>query len=75
MDHFVATTSGPTWSDSSFFHHRGDLKGDVIIKRCDGSQITIPAEHLAQFVASFIRQKRIREVEDAGDREILGIGP
>lgn len=71
--HFVASTSGPTWSDCSFFHFRHDLTGDVIIKRSNDDQITIPAEHLLQFVAEYIRQEKIRQLTDTSAREILGI--
>lgn len=57
-------------NDTTFVHH-GDYSGDVIINH-GGDSIEVPAEDLLSFAAEYVRQHRIRQLEEASIDEMLG---
>ena len=56
----------------TLFTHNGDLSGNVTIRR-DGSTIEVPGIHLIEFVAKYVAQEKISQLEGADASEILGI--
>jgi hypothetical protein len=65
-----STTIGKTT-----FHHNGGYDGDVIIQVGDlvPDEIKVPFEDLRGFVANYVRDTRISELESMGDNELLGV--
>jgi hypothetical protein len=72
MHSFTAATELPTSADYTFFNFNSDLSGDVTIQRGD-STIEVPGDHLMQFIANYIRRQKIEALEQADDRQILGL--
>lgn len=57
------------------FHYSGDGSGEVILRRADqaGGVLSVPASALVAFVGELVRGQKIRELEEAGARELLGL--
>ncbi len=60
-----------THSNDTTFIHRGDYSGIVIIRH-GGVALEVPAEDLLDFAAEYVRQHRIRQLEEASVDEMLG---
>lgn len=62
---------------STVFHHDGDYSGDVEIIREDSSgaqaRVWIPFWQLRRLVAEYVRTEKIGQLENATDRELLGL--
>lgn len=55
-------------------HHNSDLSGNIhIVEVGSNKQLMIPSEDILGFIASFVRDQRISELEQATDHEILQI--
>jgi hypothetical protein len=58
-------------------HHNGDFSGDAEIVRFapDGSTqtIAVPCQALLEFVAEFIRNERVAQLENATYEEVFGL--
>jgi hypothetical protein len=54
------------------FVHNGDFSGNVVIYPESGPEgFSIPFEDLADFVAKYVRQNRIAELERASTEKLL----
>lgn len=64
-------------SEGVTIHHNGDLSDDVYIERLGVSHvpesIKIPAKVLLDFVAGYVRDKRIGKIENMSTEEVLGL--
>lgn len=61
---------------STVFHHNGDYSGDVDIVRSTQAGekfIRVPFWQLRRLVAEYIRSEKIGQIENATDRELMGI--
>lgn len=56
----------------AFIHH-GDYSGEVRIVAPDGQELEVPADALISFVAEFVRDKKMTQLEDASERELFGL--
>ena len=72
MHHFSGT--------KTVFNFNSDLSGDVLIHNPDTelgwdeqTELAIPGEDLLAFIANFVRNARISQLEQCSDSEILGI--
>ena len=52
------------------FNYNSDLSGDVIIQH-GSKKIALPAAHLLEFVAEFVRREKISRMEVASDMQVL----
>ena len=62
---------------NTHFHFNSDLSGDVRIVHqgtTGREDAHIPGEALLAFLADYVRNRRIRMLEDASDAEVLGLG-
>lgn len=58
----------------TFFQYNSDLSGDVQIAKRNGHEtLDVPGEALIAFIAYYVRNQRIREIEDMDDAEVLGL--
>jgi len=57
----------------TFLHH-GDFSGSVEIVS-DGVSFLVPFDALVSLVAEWARTVRIAKLEDASEREVLGLPP
>lgn len=56
------------------FHYNEDGSGDVIIStRFPDKEITVPFKALLEFIATWVANRRITELEQMSPRQILGI--
>jgi hypothetical protein len=60
------------------FHHNGDFSGDVeIVKYEETGQVSsralVPFDALVSLVAKWARDVRLAKLEDASEREVLGL--
>jgi hypothetical protein len=62
--HQIKTNSGTRF----FYNH--DLSGEIIIEPSEGK---VSGGDLLEFVAEYIRQQRIRELENASVMSLLGL--
>jgi len=54
------------------FHYNGDYSGEVIIQdKITGEQIRVESEDIFEFVAGYVRSKRISEIEDMEWKDLL----
>ncbi len=61
-----------TFIDWFIFKHNGDYSGDVTIAhKGTGAQISIPCDVLKRFIANWVREERISELEYTTPDEIL----
>lgn len=58
--------------DTAFLYN-SDLSGPVTIQRADGSQLSVPGAHLLDFVACWVAQQRMTELEEASTAQVLGV--
>ncbi len=56
-----------------FFRYNSDLSGDVEVEDYSGARVRIPGRALLEFVARYVAQERISELEQASVEEILGL--
>ena len=54
-------------------HHNGDYSGNLEFVPDAGDSITLPAHVVIEFVAEWLREKKLLEIENAKEREIFGI--
>lgn len=59
--------------NETVFLFNSDLSGDVVITRNGNQSLHVPGEHLLSFVANYVRDTKIGELEQMNDNEILGI--
>lgn len=65
------TFSGP---EGTVFHSNSDLSGDVAIHPRDSlGRCDIPGADLIAFVANYVRNESIAWLEQAEDKEVLGL--
>jgi hypothetical protein len=62
-------------SPDTTFHYNSDLSGDVKISRRDGGELDVPGEALIEFIANYVRNERIGQLEQEDPRVILGLKP
>jgi len=58
--------------DQVLIHHNGDYSGDVIV-RTEKGEVTLPAWVLIEFVAEYVRGRKISAVEDMSVDQLLGV--
>jgi len=62
--------------DGTRFHHNSDLSGDVTVVPASekgAPSLDVSGDALVEFVANFVRQERINELEDESPYVTLGI--
>lgn len=64
--HFFLGTEGTE------FNYNSDLSGEVIIK-VQNEVIRVPGDDLLEFVASYVRSRKISKLEDLDYTDVLGI--
>lgn len=55
------------------FNFNSDLSGDVVITNDAGTTIMVPGGDLVAFVAEYVRQQRIAEIENMTALEVLDL--
>ncbi len=56
----------------TLFVFNGDFSGNIQITR-DGCTVEVPGVHLLEFVAGWVADEKIAQLEQASPSEILGI--
>jgi len=52
------------------FNHNGDFSGDAIVS-IGGISVTVPIDDLLEFVAEFVRYRKIQQLEEASAEMLL----
>jgi hypothetical protein len=55
------------------FHHNSDLSGEVIIIQESGKEISVPGQDILEFVAQYVTNELVAEIEQMTTEEILRI--
>jgi hypothetical protein len=53
------------------FIHNGGFDGDVDIVSASGATVTVPFDDIREFVAEYVRARRIAAIEDATAADLL----
>lgn len=59
---------------SCAIHYNGDFSGEVIIcNKNDNTEMRVESDDLINFVAEYVRSKRVRRLENMDSDDILGV--
>ena len=62
------------FDDGLRIHYNGDYSGDVILtKKESNDEITTSFENLLAFVAMYVREKKISQIEQMTDEQLLDL--
>lgn len=63
---------GDAYDRRTVFNFDGDFCGDVLI-RVDGEEISVPFHALKEFIALYVRRKKIEHIENEFTDRLLGL--
>lgn len=59
---------------SCTMHYNGDFSGEVTIcNKNDNTEVHVDAQDLINFVAEYVRSKKVSQLENMNSNEILGV--